>query len=328
MARFDMPEHELRAYRPAIAEPVDFDEFWADTLAEARGHDAPAQVSAVPAPLRGVRVFHVRFPGYGGHPVGAWMLVPEGAAAAPAIAVFQGYGGARGLPHEWLPWVTAGYVTLAVDTRGQGAARAPGDDPAAGTPDPVGSTPAVPGMMTRGIEAPADYYYRRVFTDAVRAVDFLLARPEVDAARVLVAGVSQGGGIALAAAGLHPAVAGCLPDVPFLCHFERAVGLTDAEPYAEIVRYLRVHRGSAASVFRTLSYMDGVAFAARATAPALFSVALQDTVCPPSTVFAAFNAYGGEKRIEVYPFNGHEGGGADHWPRQVAFADALLGVSR
>jgi cephalosporin-C deacetylase len=33
-----------------------------------------------------------------------------------------------------------------------------------------------------------------------------------------------------------------------------------------------------------------------------------DEVCPPSTVFAAFNHYAGPKEIEVYPFNGHENG--------------------
>jgi cephalosporin-C deacetylase len=33
-----------------------------------------------------------------------------------------------------------------------------------------------------------------------------------------------------------------------------------------------------------------------------------DTICPPSTVFAAYNHYAGPKEIEVYPFNGHEQG--------------------
>jgi cephalosporin-C deacetylase len=69
-----------------------------------------------------------------------------------------------------------------------------------------------------------------------------------------------------------------------------------------------VHRHDADRVFDTLSYFDSVAFARRATCPALFSVALKDLSCPPATVYAAFDAYAGPKRIEVYPFNGHEGG--------------------
>ncbi|MFJ4181515.1 acetylxylan esterase, partial [Streptomyces sp. NPDC089733] len=116
------------------------------------------------------------------------------------------------------------------------------------------------------------------------------------------------GGIALAVGALVPDLAAIAADVPFLCHFGRAVTLTDANPYAEIARYLKMHRGKEETVLRTLSYFDGVSFAARGSAPALFSVALMDQVCPPSTVFAAHNAYPGEKEIEVYPFNGHEGG--------------------
>ena len=64
---------------------------------------------------------------------------------------------------------------------------------------------------------------------------------------------------------------------------------------------------------------------ARASVPALFSVALMDPVCPPSTVFAAFNAYGGPAEIDVFPFNGHEGGGAVQWERQARFVRSHLG---
>lgn len=311
-----MPESELRRYRPDIAEPADFDEFWERTLRDARAAGSEPIVTQVASPFTHVRVFDVRFSGFDGHPVGAWLLLPPGEGLAPGIVQFQGYGGGRGLPHESLAWVNAGYATLVVDTRGQGAHR----DSGSGTPDPVGSDPAVPGFMTRGIRDPETYYYRRVFTDAVRAVDFLLTRPEIDADRVVVAGVSQGGGIALAAAGLHESVAACLSDVPFLCHFARAVGLTESDPYAEVVRYLRAHREDGEVVARTLSYVDGVSFAARCRGAGLFSVALHDVVCPPSTVFAAFNAYAAElKEVVVWPFNGHEGGGADQWPRQVEF---------
>jgi cephalosporin-C deacetylase len=78
------------------------------------------------------------------------------------------------------------------------------------------------------------------------------------------------------------------------------------------------------TVFRTLSYFDGVALAPGATAPALFSVALMDQTCPPSTVFAAYHAYGGPKEIAVYEFNDHEGGEAHHRTRQLEWLDANL----
>jgi cephalosporin-C deacetylase len=153
--------------------------------------------------------------------------------------------------------------------------------------------------------------------DAVRAVEAGRALPGVRADAVTVAGASQGGGIALAAAALVPGLTAVLSDVPFLCHFRRAVDIGGQEPYLELTRYLSTHRDRAEAVFRTLSYFDGANLATLATAPALISVALMDTVCPPSTVFAAFHRYGGPAEIAVYPYNDHEGGQAHHWTRQL-----------
>jgi cephalosporin-C deacetylase len=164
--------------------------------------------------------------------------------------------------------------------------------------------------MTRGIEDPDDYYYRRVITDAVRAVEAARSHPLVDASRTAVTGRSQGGALTVAVAGLVPDLVAVAPDVPFLCDFPRATTLTDRDPYREIGRYLKTHRGRTEQIMRTLAYFDGVHFAARGRVPALFSTALEDQICPPSTVFAAFNAYGhDDKTIEVYDFNDHEGGG-------------------
>jgi cephalosporin-C deacetylase len=72
-----------------------------------------------------------------------------------------------------------------------------------------------------------------------------------------------------------------------------------------------MHRKSVERVFDVLSYFDGVGFASRAQAPAWFSVGLMDDIVPPSTVFGAYQAYAGPKKIEVWEYSGHEAGGAD-----------------
>lgn len=323
MPRFDLSLAELQDYRPEVSEPSDFDDFWSATLAGSREAGGEVTVSAASELYATVDVHDVTFPGYSGDPVKAWLILPahrEG--PLPAVVEFVGYGGGRGLPTERLAWATAGYASFVMDTRGQGSVWGSGGE----TPDPHGSGPAVPGFMTRGIESPETYYYRRVFTDAVRAVDAVRSLPEIDASRVSVTGGSQGGGIAIAAAGLSDGLVAAMPDVPFLCHFERAIGFTGSDPYQEVVRWLAVHRGAEARVFETLSYFDGVNFARRADAATLFSVGLLDPVCPPSTVYAAFNAYGGaHKEMSVFPFNEHEGGQGYQWEAQAGFLRRVLG---
>ncbi|MFD6493852.1 acetylxylan esterase [Streptomyces sp. NPDC059944] len=321
MALFDLPLDELRSYRSASTEPEDFDAFWAETLKEAREHELTARFEPVETSLKTVRTFDVTFAGFGGHPVKGWLTVPSWAnAPLPTVVEFVGYGGGRGLAHTHLLWASAGYAHFVMDTRGQASAWGGG-----GTPDPVGSAPAFPGFMTRGVEDPETYYYRRLFTDAVRAVETARSHPLVDGARLAALGGSQGGGIAIAVGGLVPDLSAVLPDVPFLCDFPRATVVTDRSPYREIGNYLKTHRGRTGQVLRTLSYFDGVHFAARGRAPALFSVALEDQTCPPSTVFAAYNAWAnGEKRIEVYDFNDHEGGGPYQQAAQLDWLPAHI----
>ncbi|MEV7608542.1 acetylxylan esterase [Microbacterium sp. NPDC089320] len=318
MSRFDLPLHELEGFRPDVREPADFDEFWARTLAESRACTTPSSVGAADPLLPGVVARDVRFSGFGGERIAGWLITPaDGDPLRGAVVQYVGYGGGRGLAHEHLAWATAGYAHLVMDTRGQGSGWSVG-----ATPDPWGAGPAVPGMMTRGIEDPHTYYYRRLITDAALAVDAMRALDLVAPDRVAVAGGSQGGGLALAVAGLVSDIRALIADVPFLCHFERAVGYTDAAPYREIRDLLRIQREAATTVFETLSYIDGVNFARRATAPALFSVGLEDVVCPPSTVYAARNHYAGPSEVDVFPFNGHEGGGAERWPRLARWLDS------
>jgi len=311
MPFYDLDPEKLATYRGNVPEPDDFDSFWAATLTEARAMPVDARFTPVECGLALVEVFDVGFRGFGGHEVRGWFIRPVGGASS-CVVKYIGYNGGRGLPQEHLLWPTTGRAVFVMDTRGQGAGWGVGE-----TPDPVGSDPAHAGFMTRGIADPATYFYRRVFTDAVRALDAVRSRGDIDPARIAVCGGSQGGAITIAAAALDGKVACAMADVPFLSDIQRAVGLAPRDPYGEVSRYLAVHRDKVDAVFRTLSYFDGVNFAARAKAPALFSVALMDTICPPSTVYAAYNNYAGEKDIAVYRYNDHEGGGPFQERRQI-----------
>ncbi|MBA3823641.1 MAG: acetylxylan esterase [Ktedonobacterales bacterium] len=319
----DLPLAELERYHPASQAPADFDHFWQTTLAESRQFPLDAIFAPVASILQSVDVFDVTFNGYQGQPIKGWLLLPRTRTAPlPCVVEYLGYGGGRGVPHDWPLWSAVGYAHLIMDNRGQGAAFRRGD-----TPDfeAEGSSAQIPGMLTRGILAPRTYYYRRLFVDAVRAVEAAKAHPAIDAQRLIIAGVSQGGGIALAVAGLVADLTAVLVDVPFLCHYRVATEITQSHPYQEIAQFCRTHRHAVETVFQTLAYFDGVHFAPRATAPALFSAGLMDEVCPPRTVFAAYNAYAGQKAMRVWPYNGHEGGGSDQIVEQVQVLREILG---
>lgn len=317
MAFFDLPIDQLQDQRPTVARPDDFEAFWMNSLDVELIRPLEPAIVLLDTPLRTLDVYDVSWVGYGGQRVQAWLRLPAGSTGPlPAVLQYSGYSGGRGYPFVDSVYAAAGYAHFVLESRGQGWR----------TPSLTATTPDLdagagemhfPGQMTLGIQDPERYYYRRLYVDAVRMLQLAAQDPRVDASRIAALGTSQGGGLSIAVAGLAAMaglpLAAALPNVPFLCHFRRAVGLTDAHPYAEIAQYLAAHPSEEAQAFTTLSYFDGANLGSYATAPALFSTAGMDQICPPSTVYATYHAWGNEdKAITYYPWNGHEGGGAHH----------------
>jgi cephalosporin-C deacetylase len=321
MAFFDLPLNELKTYKPAREEPKDFDAFWNSTLDEVRSFPLDAKFEKVDHGLAAQETYDVTFNGFGGQPIKGWLILPtQRKGKLPCVVEFIGYGGGRNFAFDWLLWASVGYAHFVMDTRGQGSTWSQSD-----TPDLYadGGNAHYPGSMTKGVLDPKHYYYRRVFSDAVRAIEAARSHPEVDAKQIAVTGGSQGGGITIAAAGLVPDVVAAMPDVPFLCHYRRATEIVDTYPYKEIADYCHTHRGKVDTVFNTLAYFDGVNLGARAKAKTLFSVGLMDQVCPPSTVYAAYNHWAGEKDIKIYPYNGHEGGQSYQTAEKLKFLKSI-----
>lgn len=330
MAFFDLKTDALHAYRPDVACPDDLEDFWRGTLAQELARPLEPRIVAVETPMTAYEVYDIAWTGFGGQRIQGWLRIPAHTTGRlPAVVQYRGYSGGRGYPWVDSHFAQAGYAHFLIEARGQGWKTPSLTEP---TPDadPDAGLVHTPGVMTRGIDDPHTYYYRRLYVDALRLLELARHHHRVDPDRIALHGTSQGGGMAIAVAGLAGLlswpVAAVMPNVPFLCHFERAVGLTDSLPYAEIAHFLAAWPHKQEQAFRTLSYMDGANLGRWSHAPSLWSTALMDQTCPPSTVFAAYHRWGGtDKDIVVYPWNGHEGG-TDHflW-RMLAWLGERLG---
>lgn len=301
----DVVQPSASAGTPADA-PADADAiaaFWAETFESSGLHPLEPVFTDEPTPLGSVRVLDAEFSGARGHRIKGWLILPSRwSGPLPCVVQFLGYGEGRGHAIDWLLWPSVGYATLVVDTRGQGGSNLrPG-----ATPDPVGLIhPQQPGFVTRGVLDRYDYYYRDVYVDAARAVDAVRAHPAVDGRRIAVAGCSQGGQLALAAAALNPHVAAALVESPFLAAVTDPSRLPDQQPYRELLRFCRFHPELAERALATVAWFDVATLAGFAHCPALFAIGGRDDRCPPGTVLAAYERYAGRKSLRTWPFAGH-----------------------
>jgi cephalosporin-C deacetylase len=238
------------------------------------------------------------FTGLGGARISGWYVRPDRRGPFPGVVHYHGYTERGARPLEMYTLAAQGIAVLSMDCRGQD-----GDSP--DIPPLDGGHQA--GWLTRGLTDPHHYYYRYVFTDAVRAIDALVSREEVDQGRIGVTGASQGGGLALAAAGLSDRVSFVWADVPFLCDYRRAVELAPEPPYTEVAAFLRRHPNLQELAFQTLAYFDCANHAHRVACPATVTVGLLDPVCPPSTIFGTFGRLAAvDKELVVLPYHRHE----------------------
>jgi cephalosporin-C deacetylase len=231
-----------------------FDEYWRDTLDTLARYPACPELDLLP--LRSTAfatLYGVRLTSLGPYRLFGYLSIPAGAGPFPAIYYPPKYQSVL----EIIPQGTANlqrsrYITFALAGRGQRNADSP-------------YVAMFPGLLTEGIDRAESYIFRGIVADSVRGLQFLLARPELDAARVVV----MGNDMALITAALG-AGATHVVSAPALFHKTAELApRSPAYPLEEINDYLRLFPGRAEAVHSTLSYYDLCAFAPRVTATAL-----------------------------------------------------------
>lgn len=297
MPSIDMPLEQMRQYKPALYREADFDQYWATTVSEAISQPLNAELIPYVLPVRGLQCYAVRFDGYKGGRIAGWYVRPTAHGKFPGVCIYHGYSGRGSRPLDMIAYAAQGMCVLSMDCRGQN-----GQSQDASVVDEGHQL----GWMTRGIRHPQQYYFRFVYADAIRALELLARREEVDENRLAVTGGSQGGALTLAVAALSQRPILALADVPFLCDFRRAIQIAPNGPYPEITNFLKSFPHLYETAIRTLSYVDNLNLAPRIRCRTIVCNSLWDDICPPSTIFAAYNHITAEKQMEIYPFHKHE----------------------
>jgi cephalosporin-C deacetylase len=297
MPSIDMPIEQLRQYKPSLYREEDFEEYWDSTISDAIKQPLNAELIPYDLPLGKLQVYAVRFDGFQGGRIAGWDIRPQSDGRFPGVCCYHGYS-LRGVRPADLVWIAAqGICVLSMDTRGQNNQSQDTSITAEGN---------YIGWMTRGIRDPQTYYYRYVYADAVRALELLARREEVDENRLAVTGISQGGGISLAVAALSDRPMLAMPDIPYLCDFRRAINVATVSPYTEIPGFLKLFPNLYDTTMRTLSYCDNLNLASWIKCRTVISNCLWDDICPPSTIFGVYHHITAEKHMEIYPFHKHD----------------------
>ena len=300
----DMPLERLREYQGRNPRPADFDAFWGRALDEMHSTDPQVELTPHPLKTRFAECFHLRFTGVDGARVYAKYLRPKnGDRPHPAVVQFHGYSGSSGDWQDKLALVSQGYAVAALDCRGQGGL----------SEDPGGvKGTTLRGHIVRGLDdSPEKLYYRGVFLDTAQLAGIVMSFPEVDETRVGAMGGSQGGGLTLACAALEPRIRRAAPIFPFLCDYKRVWEMDlSVAAYEELRTFFRSfdpRHEREDEIFTRLGYIDVQHLAPRIKGEVLMFTGLMDTVCPPSTQFAAYNKITAPKNVVIYPDFGHEG---------------------
>jgi len=264
--------------------PADFDRYWQDTLSALAA--LPARPEIDPLPLRSTEfaaLYSVRLTSVGPYRVFGYLSIPTGPGPFPAIYYAPKYQSVL----EIIPQGTANlqrsrYITFALAARGQRNSDAP-------------YAAMFPGLLTEGIDRAASYVFRGVVADAVRGLQFLLTRPELDPARVAVVGND----VALIAAALQPGATHVVTAPQLFHRTAELAPRTHAYPLEEINDCLGAFPERTVEVRRTLAYFELASFAPRVTATTLLMAGAPGALPDAASLEPLAEALGGRATVHT-----------------------------
>lgn len=303
MPHSEFKKSSLRTYTGTGKRPDDFDAFW-DNRKEMLDQ-VKLSYTCTPNPniqSKQVQIIDLEMISFDGAKIYAKYLRPVMNHSVPCVLQFHGYPGSSRSYFELSAFVDAGFAVIAMDCRGQGGKSV----------DLGGVTgTTVSGHLIMGVDDVLDQHlYVKIYSDVYLMSRLAAQLPEIDETRIFANGASQGAALAAVCAALNPNIHKTALLYPFLSDFERVFKLGyDLVAYEGLRYYSRwfdPEGNHQAEFFSKLAYLDVRHFAPRIRSEVIFGISLADTICPPSTQYAVYNALNCPKKVIEYPGKGHE----------------------
>ena len=284
--------------QPTVEMPADFDQFWAVAKQELAAIPIDAKLTLEPDLCTGdINVYHVSLQNIqtswrGQSRFYGMLSVPKEPGKYPAILNVPG-AGVRSYGRD--DRATKGVIVFKVGIHGIPV----------NLPEEVYQSlgaGALGGYQNFNLDDKDLYYYKRVYLGCVRAIDFIYSLPEFDGETLAVTGGSQGGALSIITAGLDPRI-------DYLAAYYPAL--------SDVTGYLQGRAGGWPHMFaeydqekhphwiETIGYYDVVNFAKKLTMPGWYSWGFNDHVCPPTSMYAAYNSITAPKELHIYQETEH-----------------------
>lgn len=311
MDLLDAKVKEFSEYFPPLTKRDDFDAFWEETISHTKNVPMNPTWVKTDYPTDNVTVYDISYNGFDETRINGWYIVPSFLKKDkyPCIIIYHGFNGSRETPTVFMNWVMMGMAVIAVDCREQGGIT--------GNCAKY-STGMVTNVTSKGVLDKNEYYYRAVYMDCLKAIDFAEACREVDMDRIVIKGSSQGGALGMAICALDSRPKIGLFGVPSNSNIEKRIEGRHGS-FTSVNDYLQKYPDKVDQVYETLSYFDIMNMADRIKCHVYAFVGLADQVCPAKYYFASYNRIKSEKQIALYPFNGHDGARAFHIEKEICY---------
>ena len=283
--------------KPTVENPADFRAFWDKAKADLAAVPLDARMTLLPERCTAtVNVYHVNVQNYA-EP--SWnnakarlygiLCVPKAEGKYPALLKVPG-AGIRPYYGD-VAMASKGIITLEIGIHGI----------------PVNMDPSVYENLQSGplqnyqnlnLDDRDRYYYKRVYLGCVRAVDFLVSLPQYDGQNLAVTGGSQGGALSIVTAGLDSRVKWLGAYYPALSDVTGYLS-GRAGGWPHLFTGANLAFNNKADKIKTIAYYDVVNFARQVNVPGYYSWGFNDDVCPPTSMYAAYNLIPGPKTLDT-----------------------------